>query len=92
VHVAVGLAGAGALAWLVASGKTSRPKFPDASVGQSYTPYQHYLHMSPAGWVRHYPDRTAPTCLPMPYQTQDNGVSVVRPEVSEAYGATACAQ
>ena len=93
-HITVGglVLGVAALAWLASKGKTSTPVFGDRAFSQEYSPYQHFLHQSPAGWVRHFPASVAPGCLPMPYQTQDAGWAVRAPEVSSDYADSACAQ
>jgi hypothetical protein len=64
----------------------------DGAFDQAWSPYSHFLQSSPAPWVRAYPATVCPNVLPMPYQNQDVGLAVKRPEVSQEYADAACAQ
>lgn len=88
--VLTGAAAAGALlgfAWLYARGKTPSVTLDPAAFGQTWDPYSHFLHSSGGGWVRHYPERVAPNCLPMVYQNSDAGQALRQPEVDCAGSA-----
>jgi hypothetical protein len=47
----------------------------------SYSPYVHFLHQSPAAYIRHYPESIGQTCLPQVIQNQSLGLAVNRVEV-----------
>lgn len=84
------LAALGVIAWYLWSsggGNSTRPSDEHAFSDISYDPYQHWAIQRDAGWVRHYPERTGPNCLPqalaeesqsltMALQGRDAGVEV----------------
>lgn len=74
-------------AWLYARGKTPSVTLDPAAFGNTYDPYSHFLHQSPGGWIRHYPESVAPNCLPMIYQNEDVGQAVAGNEVNHAGSA-----
>ena len=74
-------------AWLYARGKTPSVTADPAAFGQTWDPYSHFLHTSPGGWIRHYPETVAPNCLPMVYQNEDAGQALRQPEVDCAGSA-----
>lgn len=89
--IGAGAVAAGAL-YLMRGTKPPTVTFMDGAFDQAWSPYQHFLHSSPAPWVRAYPATVCPNCLPMPYQNQDVGLAVRKPEVSQEYADAACAQ
>lgn len=67
LYIPLALAAVAALAWYLWStggGENTRPSDDHAFADISYDPYQHWAVQRNAGWVRHYPDRTGPNCLP----------------------------
>lgn len=76
-----------AFAWCYARGKTPSVALDPAAFGNTYDPYSHFLHQSPGGWIRHYPERVAPNCLPMIYQNEDRGAALAGFEVDCAGSA-----
>jgi hypothetical protein len=50
----------------------------------SYSPYVHFLHQSPAAYIRHFPETVGQNCLPQAIQNQSLGLAVPRVEVDSA--------
>lgn len=80
------IGGLAVFAWLYANGKTPSITADPAAFGQTWDPYSHFLHSSGGAWVRHYPEKVAPNCLPMVYQNEDVGRAVAGFEVIDGAG------
>jgi len=78
---ALAVGGVLAVMWLYAKGKTPAVTFDPRSVTETYDPYSHFQHESPAAWLRHFPEKAAPNCLPLVYQNEDIGQAVSGIEV-----------
>lgn len=92
IHLLIGAGAVVAGALYLTRGTKPTVTFMDGAFDQAWSPYSHFLHSSPAPWVRAYPATVCPNVLPMPYQNQDVGLAVRRPEVSQEYADAACAQ
>ena len=83
--LAVG-AGVALAAYLAYAYRSHAPTvtLPDTAFGQAWTPYAHFEHRQPGVTLRHYPQTTCATVLPLAIQNESVGLALERLEVTDA--------
>lgn len=81
--VGAGVALVAYLAWAYRS-QAPTVTLPDTAFGQSWTPYSHFEHRQPGVTLRHFPQTTCATVLPLAIQNESAGFALERLEVDSA--------